>query len=202
MRGFTRGSGPWMIALAVAIGCAGGGHEAAPDAGTASQAPPGGAVEALLTGTATVTALDLATRKVTLRGEDGESFTLKAGPEVRNLAQVEVGDEVEVDYYAALAWQVVKAGQSEPGAAGALGAVSAAPGEKPAAAVGGAVTITATIDAIDREGGTVTLRGPAGDTQTVKARDRANLDRVAVGDLVDITYTEAVAVEVRSASAP
>jgi hypothetical protein len=47
----------------------------------------------------------------------------------------------------------------------------------------------------------VTLRGPEGDTETVKARDPANLDRVAVGDLVDITYTEAVAVEVKSVSA-
>jgi hypothetical protein len=205
MRGFARGSGPFVLTLALALGCATGGNEAKPAAEAASRPPPSGAVEALLSAEATVTAIDLATRKVTLRGEDGESLTVKAGPEVKNLAQVKVGDVVEVDYYAALAWQVVKAGeQREPGATGALGAgaVSAAPGEKPAGAVGGAVTITATVDAIDREGGTVTLRGPEGDTETIQARDPANLDRVAVGDLVDITYTEALAVEVKSAAAP
>ena len=31
---------------------------------------------------------------------------------------------------------------------------------------------------------------------TIKARDPRNLERVAVGDLVEITYTEAVAVSV------
>lgn len=203
MRRITRGSGPFALTLALALGCATGGNEARPAAETASRPPPSGAVEALVSANATVMAIDLAKRKVTLRGEDGESFTVKAGPEVKNLAQVKAGDVVEVDYYAALAWQVVKAGQHrEAGAAGALAAVSAAPGEKPAGAVGGAVTITATIDAIDREGGTVTLRGPEGATETVKAKDPANLDRIAVGDLVDITYTEALAVGVRSASAP
>jgi hypothetical protein len=40
----------------------------------------------------------------------------------------------------------------------------------------------------------VTLRGPEGNSLTVKARDPKKLDKVAVGDLVNITYTEEVAI--------
>jgi hypothetical protein len=43
--------------------------------------------------------------------------------------------------------------------------------------------------------GTVTLQGPTG-TTTIKVRDPRNLERVAVGDLIEITYTEAVAASV------
>jgi hypothetical protein len=38
--------------------------------------------------------------------------------------------------------------------------------------------------------------GSDGETTTIKARDPQKLDRVAVGDLVDITYTQAVAISV------
>jgi len=43
------------------------------------------------------------------------------------------------------------------------------------------------------------LKGPEGDSQTVKARNPANLKKVKVGDVVDIAYTEAVAIKVEEA---
>jgi hypothetical protein len=46
----------------------------------------------------------------------------------------------------------------------------------------------------DKAALTVTLRGPDGETTTIKGPYARKLDRVAVGDLVDITYTEALAV--------
>lgn len=45
--------------------------------------------------------------------------------------------------------------------------------------------------------GIVTLTGPEGNSRTIKARDPANLKKVQVRDLVDITYSEAQAVAVR-----
>lgn len=54
--------------------------------------------------------------------------------------------------------------------------------------------MTATIEAIGQVNGTVTLKGPQGNSRTIKARDPKNLQRVHVGDLVDLTFTEAVAV--------
>jgi hypothetical protein len=62
------------------------------------------------------------------------------------------------------------------------------------------VTVTAMITAIDRKAHTVTLTGPKGDSKTVKAQDPRNLDLIQAGDLVDITYTQALAVSVDTPS--
>lgn len=171
----------WVLAL----GCAAGSK------------PPSGEIENTLKATATVAAIDLSARKMTLESADRGRFIMGVGPDVKNLPQVRVGDTVELTYYESLAWSVKKAGEREAGATavGAFG--TAAAGEKPAAAYGAHVAITATIAAIDRAAGTVTLKGPEGNLRTFKARDPKNLERVAVGDLVDIDYTEALAVEVR-----
>jgi hypothetical protein len=69
-------------------------------------------------------------------------------------------------------------------------------GAMPAAIGAQAVTVTTTITGIDKRKGTVTLTGPDGESFDVKVRNPANLDRVDEGDLVDITYTEALAVSV------
>jgi ABC-type sulfate/molybdate transport systems ATPase subunit len=63
------------------------------------------------------------------------------------------------------------------------------------------LSVVATIDAINKEAETVTLTGPAGTTKTVKVRNPANLEKVAVGDQVMITLTRAVAVDVTEAPA-
>ena len=76
----------------------------------------------------------------------------------------------------------------------------AQPGEKPAGRVGSSVTVTATITAIDMANDTVTITGPGGQSRTIKARNPANLRKVKVGDPVDITYSEALAVSVRPVS--
>jgi ribosomal protein S17 len=72
--------------------------------------------------------------------------------------------------------------------------VSSKPGETPAGAVGQQITVTVTIVAIDKAARTVTVKGADGNTETVKARDPKNLDAVKVGDLVEITYTRALAI--------
>jgi hypothetical protein len=73
-------------------------------------------------------------------------------------------------------------------------------GDKPGGAAGRKVMITARIDAIDMANGTVTLKGPQGNSRTIKARNPENLKKVKVGDMVDIVYTEAVALKVEPAA--
>ena len=64
-----------------------------PSSGTSIERAPGTAsVSRVVTASATVTAIDLTTREVTLRRDNGSTFTLVAGPEVRNLPQIRVGD--------------------------------------------------------------------------------------------------------------
>ena len=60
---------------------------------------PGVAAAGLVQVSAIVEAVDLKTRTVTLRGEDGKVTTLQVSKEARNLDQVEVGDVLEAEYY-------------------------------------------------------------------------------------------------------
>jgi len=150
----------------------------------------------VVTMSAIVDDIDVATRKVTLRTADGKRTTLRVGPEVRNLAQVKKGDEVMVGYLEAVAIQVRKPGEGKLGAVAAEEVDRAAPGEKPAGVAAQAVKITAKIVAIDREGKTVTLEGEEGNQVTIDVPDPMHYDAIAVGDLVEITYTESMAISV------
>jgi len=164
----------------------------------AKGAKPSGIKEKTIKMTATVQAIDLEKRVVTLKGQKGNVFDLKVGEEAKNLPQVKVGDLVKVQYYESLAFEVTKPGQA--GGAGAAAAVaSAKPGEKPAGIATGQVTVTATIEAIDAKKKRVTLKGPEGKTQEIKVKDPKNLKNVKVGDQVVLTYTEALAVSVEPA---
>jgi Cu/Ag efflux protein CusF len=143
--------------------------------------------------TATVEAIDQATRVVTLKGPKGNLVTFMAGDAVKNLAQVQVGDKVQVKYEESLVLRVLKPEEASVNQAGAT-AMTAQPGEKPAGSAAREVTVTVSIEKIDKKKGTVTFKGPAGGVETIKAEDPKNLDKVKVGDRVAITYTEALAV--------
>ena len=146
--------------------------------------------------TATVEAIDQKTRMVTLRGPEGKVVTFKADPSVRNLAQVKKGDQVVATYYESVALKLRKPGEAEPGVEAAEATDRAKLGEKPGAATASSVTVTTTVEKIDKKNETITLKGPDGKLTTVKVREPKRLDKVAVGDRLQITYTEAVAISV------
>src|SRR5262245_32948458 len=81
--------------------------------------------------TAQVTALDKATRTVTLKGPKGRSVDVIAGDAVKNFDQIRVGDNVTVKYVEALTMELKKT-KAKPDAKGEVAAVRAAPGERPA----------------------------------------------------------------------
>jgi len=165
-----------------------------------SNAPPKGEISQTVEAEATVTAIDLNTRMVTLKAADGTENTLHVDERARNLGQVKVGDVVKVAYTQALAWKMSKSTKAGPTAEVEEAAARAKQGEKPGAAAARRISVTATIEAIDLDNGTVTLKGPQGNSRTIKARNPANLKKVKVGDLVDIAYTEAVALKVEPAA--
>jgi hypothetical protein len=155
--------------------------------------------ERLVSETATVTAIDLANRIVTLKGPKGKIFDIKAGEEVRNLTQVKTGDKVKVKYYQSVAVEVMAPGLAPGGVQEDVAVGRAKPGEKPAGMVGGQITVTAKVEAIGKKKDSVTLKGPEGKTLTVKIQDPKNLENVKVGDEVVITVTEALAISVEAA---
>jgi len=148
--------------------------------------------------TATVQAIDLKTRIVTLKGPKGEVRDIKVGEEAVNLPQVKVGDLVTVKYYESLAIEVIKPG-TVSGAGEKSAIVKAKPGEMPGGMAARQSTVTATVTAIDKKKGTITLKGPEGKTVIAKAEEPKNLDKVKVGDELMITYTEALAISVEKA---
>jgi Cu/Ag efflux protein CusF len=165
----------------------------------AADAPKGEAIIGTHEATATVTKIDMKTREVTVKTEDGEEVTFVADERVKNLPQVKVGDTIRAVYTEAIAYEVKKGGKA-PAVETQAGGGTAKRGEKPAAAVGQQVTVTVTVTAIDPKNGSVTFMGPRGNTQTVKVRHPEKLQGVAVGDSVEITYSEALAVKVEAAA--
>jgi hypothetical protein len=151
--------------------------------------------------TATVEAVDPATRMVTLRGPEGDRVTFRASDEVRNLDQVEVGDQVRVEFVEALVIKVKRPGEALPGVSAGRSMERAEPGAKPGGTSIETLTITSTVTDIDRENRKVTLRGADGRTSTVPVRDPEQLDHVAVGDLVEVTATQALAIAVEEPGA-
>ena len=145
--------------------------------------------------TATVTKIDHATREVTIKSEDGTETTFVADAAVKNLPQVQVGDTVTATYSEALVFEVNKGGAAV-GPATSVAGGSAAAGARPAAAVARQTTATALITAIDPTVPSVTFKGASGNVRTIKVRQPEKLKGVSVGDTVQLTFTEALAVKV------
>jgi hypothetical protein len=72
-------------------------------------AKPGGFAVNTQSLTARVTAIDYATRMVTLTGPQGNTRTVKAGPEVKRLSEIKVGDQITVQYTEAVLLDVKEA---------------------------------------------------------------------------------------------
>ena len=60
--------------------------------------------------TATITAIDKATRDITLKGPQGNMMTVTAGPDVKNFDALKVGDQVDMQYVEALTLELKKGG--------------------------------------------------------------------------------------------
>lgn len=145
---------------------------------------------------AVVEAIDMETRQVTLRGPEGNSRTLTVREDARNLDQVNAGDTVNVEYVQNLTIEVFANDGMEPGT-GQISAVQRAEkGEMPGMAVMDTSIVTATVEAIDIEANTFKLKWPDGEIKEYVARDPENLKKADVGDLVVVSYTEALAVMV------
>jgi hypothetical protein len=145
---------------------------------------------------ALVEAVDQETRVVTLRKSNGEAITFTAGDDVRNLAQVSVGDHLTAEYVETISIMVMAADGLEAEAAEVAAMARAEEGDMPGFAAMDAVVITATVEEINLEANTFKLKGPDGVINEYTARNPQNLERSAVGDLVVMTVTSAVAIVV------
>lgn len=178
-----------MVAGCVLAGCA----------QTPSAPPEPVFKDSLQTATATVESAEPVTRLIALRTADGERMWVQAGPEVRNFNQIKAGDKVVVSYYKAIAAQVKPKGSARTVPQETVGAATARPGARPAAAMGRTVVETVKVEKIDTGANTVTFQRADGSVHTAtvtSAEGQAFIKGLHSGDDVDVAYSEAVAVAV------
>src|SRR3954447_1776960 len=117
--------------------------------------------------TATVLAVDTASRKLTVKGEDGSSETINVPPAVKRLDEIAAGDRIEVDVQEGILFPY-----QPPGSAFV----------EPAVAVGGAIQSTVTIIGFDTKSRIVQFQDPDGNKYEVKAGPKLAIEKLKVGD--------------------
>lgn len=145
--------------------------------------------------------VDAATRTVILKNQDGET-SIVAGPEVKNFAEIKVGDRFDVVYEMAVAIELVKV--KNPGAPTeqvTTSTATAPQGDKPGIITTNTITATANIEAIDAAKNIVSLKGPQGNIFKVKVQNPDLMKDIAVNDQVKVVYTEAIAAVVSAPAA-
>jgi hypothetical protein len=193
------------VTLVVVALATGGCQSTPPAAEAATPAPrsmpgPMTAASAGITLQGRITAIDARTRVVTVAGADGSNVDVQAGPDVRNFSQLKVGDSVTLEYTAAVALDLQPAGSAAVGVTKSQAGTVPIRGATPGGARSSTIEVVTEVAAVDPVANTIALRGPRGNTQLIAVERpdlRAKLPSVKRGDLLKISYTEAVALGIR-----
>jgi len=143
-----------------------------------------------------VVRIDAKTRTVTFKNKDGES-SFVAGPEIKNFAQIKVGDHLSVTYELAVALELIKTKSDGIRTKQEASAVSTAqPGQKPSQTITNATEIIADVVAVDRAKKTASIKGPNGKVTVVKVKNPDLLKDIAVGDVVKALFIDRMAASI------
>ena len=152
--------------------------------------------EEYVEGEAVVQAVNKADRTVTLRNAEGQSNTIKVPADV-NLSRLKKGQTVALGAYQSLSIRVLPPGSAALGATATVG--STAPGQPQGRVWGQQLVVVNEVTGIDLATHTATLLGANGQSRTIAVKDPEMQDRMRnlrVGDLVELTYSEAVAAKI------
>jgi hypothetical protein len=146
-----------------------------------------------------VVAIDRATRSATLQNVNGETKNVTAPADMKAFDTLKVGDQVEIDYKESAAVSLAPAG-TKPSISESSSGV-----RTQGAGVAGIreMTISAEVLTVDRANNKVTVKGPNGDTRTVSVGEPALQQKLAAlkpGQVIQLTYTEAMAASIRPAA--
>src|SRR5207302_2053024 len=122
-----------------------------------------------------------------------------AGPDVKNVDNMKVGDQVNAQYVEALTLELKKGGGMTVARSDQGGVLEAKPGQMPGGVAGRQVTIVADVVDVNPAKQSITLRGPKRTVEVV-VPDPAQFKLVAKGDQVEATYTQALAILVEPAA--
>jgi hypothetical protein len=150
---------------------------------------------------ATIKAIDVPSRTVTLDGPSG-LVTVKVGKKAKRFSQLKVGDKVTVSYYQGLAAQM-KPGDAAKAAAPVGAEFSSSNKSSPGGITGASVTTTVTIQAVDLATNTVAFKRADGSIHAVEVKNakmKEFIKTLKPGDVVEVTYTESIAIDVQPAA--
>jgi hypothetical protein len=168
--------------------------------GTVVTSEPGkAAIVRTVESSAQVVGLEKATRTVTLKGPKGDPVDVVASDEVKNFDQIQIGDFVVARYIEAVTLELRKTGAGSGQMSTREEVTKAKLGERPAVAGTRQTSAVAEVTAVDPQASTITLKGPRGNELTLAVQNPAQFEVVRVGDHVEVTYTEALALSVEPA---
>jgi hypothetical protein len=153
---------------------------------------PGGMTIETYQSSATVTAIDAATRSVTVVSPNGATATFECGTNVINFDQIHVGDQIRATLTKEFAVFLRPADElARDGRAGVI--ALPAKGDKPGIATADTMEVTATVKAVDLQRHEATLLFPDGNTKTVPVRPDVDLTKAKLGQQVVIRSTRTMA---------
>jgi len=143
-----------------------------------------------------VTEIVKETRNITLMGFNGDLVTITASDAVERFDEIAVGDVIVFDYYTYIMAEFRRPTPeelAEPLVVIVEGG-KAPEGMAPGAMVGAIVKAVVSIEVLNRPYMQVTVRGPRGNYTTLPIEDKNLIEQLNVGEVVILTYAEAVAV--------
>ncbi len=149
------------------------------------------------TATATVEAIERNTRLLTLKEENGQYTELTVPADVKRFDTLNIGDTITVKYYENIVLRLKQPGEQAVDTD--TGAVTPTTGAEPGGTAAHQRTITATITQIDPNVPSITFTGPNGWKYSSRVEDKEALQKVKVGDRLDITWTTAALISIEPA---
>lgn len=148
--------------------------------------------------TAKVIEVHYVNRTLVLEAQDGEQIKLDVNKEATNFASIQTEDLVTVEYLESIALFATEKGLvGEDGVSGVV--ASAAEGEMPGGIVTESVKLSASVEAIDYDTRTITLKSPDGIKVMQVDESAKRFDNIKQGDEVHFVYSTAVAISVEKA---
>jgi len=144
----------------------------------------------------TVTEINADTRELTLMGTNGGLVTITASEAVERFDEIAVNDVLKFEYYTYMKAEFrepTAEETAEPLVVMAEGG-KAPEGIDPAAVVGAVVKAVVSIEVLNRPNMTATVRGPGGNYVTIQMEDKELIKELNIGEVLILTYAEAIAV--------
>ena len=135
---------------------------------------------------------------MTLKDKNGNFDEVVCGPNVQRFDALKVGDKVTFRYHESVVSAIHRPTPGAPAKPSTSGGITRTPGAAPGGTIAQQMTVVVTIAAIDAKTPAVTITNDKGQKMSFKVENAKNLEGYKVGDKVEITYTQALAVSVTS----